>query len=383
MQSLDFETKIPLRKIKNWENFMKKWQGLSVARLEGIEIANRQFNEYCKDIYGRDREEIITYIKSFDDEDQRDDLITDLVQEWIHHLHIINVVSVIRVKISGLNKYLKYKKIGVDTKELVYPQSLYEEPHAISLEEILTIFKVSKYHKIAYYLCLISTGARPIEITGLRKRDITWNTEYNCYTALIPAQLTKKKIARTIKFSRECTPYITNLLGKAQHKDSQVFSKNTNLKYARSNEDKVFKTYCEKVGFDDKFETTGRMKINLYCFRAYFFTHALSSSKDMAHALIGHGAYLQQYQRRTLNEKIELWNEIESSVLVFDLEKKNYEITKLKEAKELLSKNILEKEEIEDQLKEERLARIKFEQEIKQTLAKLREEKLANYKAEN
>ena len=334
MQHLDFKTKKPLKKIKNWGNFMIKWQGLSESRLEGIEIANRQFDDYCVNVYGRSRDEIIDYIKSFDDEDQKDDLITDLVQEWIHHLHASNVVSVIRVKISGVNKYLRYKKIAVDTKELVYPQALYEEPHAISIDEILAIFRVSKYHKIAYYLALISTGARPIEITGLRKHDIVWNREFNCYTALIPAQLTKKKIARTIKFSRECSSYITNLLEKAETKDSQVFSKNKNLKYARSNEDKVFKNYCEKVGFDDKFETTGRMKINLYCFRAYFFTHALdalSDSKDMAHAFIGHGAYLQQYQRRTLEEKIELWDQVESSISIFDLTKKNNEIKKLKD----------------------------------------------------
>ncbi len=353
MQRLDFDTKKPLRKIKNWENFMKKWQGLSEARLEGIEIANRQFDKYCVDVYGKKRDEIIDYIKSFDDEDQKDELITDLVQEWVHHLHQSNVVSVIRVKISGVNKYLKYKKIGIDSKELVYPQDLYEKPHAISIDEILTIFKVSKYHKIAYYLALISTGARPIEITGLGKRDITWNTEYNCYTALIPAQLTKKKIARTIKFSRECIPYITNLLEKALTKDSQVFSKNTNLKYARSNEDKVFKTYCEKVGFDDKFETTGRMKINLYCFRAYFFTRALESlsgSKDMAHALVGHGAYLQQYQRRTLNEKIELWDQIEANVAVFDLTKKNLEIKKLKEANKEIVKQKQETNDLKKRL---------------------------------
>lgn len=330
---------------------MIKWQGLSEGRLEGIEIANRQFDDFCVNIYGKSRDEIIDYIKSFEDEDQKDDLITDLVQEWIHHLYSTNVVSVIRVKISGLNKYLRYKKIAVDTKELVYPQALYEEPHAISLDEILAILKVSKYHKVAYYLALISTGARPIEITGLRKRDITWNREYNCYTALIPAQLTKKKIARTIKFSRECSSYLTNLLERVQTKDSQVFSKNKNLKYARSNEDTVFKKYCEKVGFDDKFETTGRMKINLYCLRAYFFTHALdalSDSKDMAHALIGHGAYLQQYQRRTLNEKIELWDQVESSITVFDLTKKNTEIKKLKEANIILEKN----QEVIDQMKE-------------------------------
>ena len=100
-----------------------------------------------------------------------------------------------------------------------------------------------------------------------------------------------------------------------------------------------FKKYCEKVGLDDKFETTGRMKINLYCFRAYFFTHALDAlaeSKDMAHALVGHGAYLQQYQRRTLSEKIDMWDKIEDEILVYDLNKKNHKIKKLEEANKRL-----------------------------------------------
>ncbi len=381
MQETIFDTKKPLKKVKNWKNFLDKWQSLSESRITGIKIANNQFDKYCIDTYGKTQDEIIEHVKTYD-VDERDDLMTDLVQDFINFFRKTHVVPVIRGKISGINKYLKYRKVGVDTQELVYPQTLREEPHALTIDEIHKIFKVAKWHKQAYYLALISTGARPVEIIGLRVKDITWNQERRCYVALIPAYLTKKKLARTTRFSTEVTPYLNRILGNLKNETDLVFTKNSNLKYARSNEGVVFKSYCEKVGLDKKFETTGRMKVNLYCFRGYFFTNALgalSDSKDMAHALIGHGAYIQEYQRRTLPEKLDLWEEVESSVLVFDLEKKNHEIKKLKEAKALLIQNNLEKKDIEDQLKTERQARMQFEKEIKQTLAKLREEKLSNF----
>ena len=43
---------------------------------------------------------------------------------------------------------------------------------------------------------------------------------------------------------------------------------------------------------------------------------------DTAHALIGHGAYLQQYQRRTDEEKMEFWQEIEPEILIGENKKK-------------------------------------------------------------
>ena len=121
-------------------------------------------------------------------------------------------------------------------------------------------------------------------------------------------------MARTVKFSKEINSYLRKLLNNIKDSDENtlVFCKNPNLDDARSNEDTVFREYCNKVGFTQKYETTRRYKINLYCFRAYFFTRALRRFGDeTAHALTGHGAYLQQYQRRTLDEKIELWNELD------------------------------------------------------------------------
>ena len=321
-----------LRKEKNWDNFILKIQNLSDSRKRSIINSNSWFDDFCVKNYKKTKDEIIAYVKTLNIDDS-EETITDLLQEWLNHLHSQKlVVPTIKVYLVDINSYLKYHKIRIDLKELEWPQQLKEEPYTISISEIHKIFNVAAWNKKLYYLSLISTGARPIEIIGLKKKDFQWNYETNTYTALIPAYLTKKKMARTVKFSREVTSYLIKRL-KEIESDSLVYTKNKNIFNARTGEDITFLRYCRKVGLTEKYETTGRNKVNLYCFRGYFFTRVQRVLGDeTAHALIGHGAYLQQYQRRTLEEKIELWNELESEVLVFDLEKKNHEIKKLKDA---------------------------------------------------
>ena len=60
---------------------------------------------------------------------------------------------------------------------------------------------------------------------------------------------------------------------------------------------------------------------------------------DTAHALIGHGAYLQQYQHRTDEEKMELWQEIEPEILIGE--------NKKKQAKKEIEDNLMDRK-IED-----------------------------------
>lgn len=82
--------------------------------------------------------------------------------------------------------------------------------------------RVATYEKRAYYLALISTGVRPGEIAGLRKKDIQLIN--GKYKALIPAYLTKKMMTRTIVFSREATPYITTLMKRRNDENESIFS---------------------------------------------------------------------------------------------------------------------------------------------------------------
>ena len=132
---------------------MDKIQNLSSARKDSIQISNRKFDKFCLKNYDKSRDEIITYLKTLSDEEREDELL-EVLQDWINHLKKTLVVSSIRVKLTDINRYLKYHKIHVDTKDLEWPQELHEEPYAISLEEIQEILKVAKWKKQGLLSCL-------------------------------------------------------------------------------------------------------------------------------------------------------------------------------------------------------------------------------------
>jgi integrase len=312
-------------KDKSFENFMEKNKTLSDSAIWFKKYSYQLINQFV------DLDSKISKIKKLEEPDEE---MEELLQEWVNYL-IDNppkkkklTPQVIKQYVIALNSYLKYHRFRVDLKNINFPKHLQEEKYAISTEEIQQIFKVANWNKQAYYLCLISTGARPREILGLTKNDVEWVGDK--YKAIIPAQLTKKGLSRTVFFSKECNPYLNQLM---KRDGPNLFQHQKNLKRAVSNEGIVFRDYCSKVGFNQKYETTGYYKVNLYCFRSFFFTKALDHFKDdIAHALIGHGAYLQVYQRRTEEQKKELWDELESEILVFDQSKKEQRIKDLEVA---------------------------------------------------
>jgi len=137
---------------------------------------------------------------------------------------------------------------------------------------------------------------------------------------------------------------------KGKEDNETIFTDNPNLEYARNNEDLVFGQCRERIGFTEKYETTGFNKINLYCFRGYFYTRALDRVGDQtAMAMMGWGAYLSQYQRRTDEEKQELWDEIEPEILIYDLTKKDNQIKELKKANSKIDDLAKQVEEIKNQ----------------------------------
>jgi len=336
--------------VRNYKDFLEKIVNLSESRKRSINMANKKFNTFVLETFNKTTDQIIQQVKSLEG-DEKEYRLDAIVQSWINSLSREKIGrKAIKVYLSGVNRYLKYNKLSVDSNDLELPQNMQEERYAISLEEIHKILRASSWNKQGYYLALISTGARPMEIIGLRVKDITWTGTK--YKALIPAYLTKKKISRTVFFSKEVTQYLSKLL-KGKENNETIFTNNPNLEYARNNEDLVFGQCRERIGFTEKYETTGFNKINLYCFRGYFYTRALKKVGDQtAMAMMGWGAYLSQYQRRTDEEKQELWDEIEPEILIYDLTKKDNQIKKLKEANSKIDDLAKQVEEQEQEMKD-------------------------------
>ena len=100
----------------------------------------------------------------------------------------------------------------------------------------------------------------------------------------------------------------------------------------------------------------------------------------------------EELQGRTLGQEnsygkyvesdFELWVEYQKAIpflTIDETERSLFKIAELKEEKVELKKQINENEELKEQLKEERQARVKFENEMKETLAELRKEKTKEY----
>ena len=330
-----------LQKSKSFENFKTdKLTKKSISYQNDVLRTLRRLDEYTILTHERTRDDIIDYLRAMSSIEDREEEAIGWIQGFVNKLSENGKISfkVLQVYLSHIKKYLKYFKIRIDFgDEIDLPTALLEERYAIPLDDIRQIIENSPWKYKGYFLSLVSSGARPIEIMALRKKDFTWMGKK--WKAIIPSKYTKKKISRTIFFSIEVTPYLNKLLKEAQEND-RIWPKNpkvddSKLAAARQNAGVMFRKICNKLGFKDRYETTNFYKYNMYCFRSHFFTKALRAlveDKDTAHAMIGHGAYLQTYQRRTDLEKLELFEQVEKEVLIFDLAKKDQQIKKLKEA---------------------------------------------------
>ena len=131
-------------------------------------------------------------------------------------------------------------------------------------------------------------------------------------------------------------------------------------------EEKAFRDYLRKIGFTEKYDS-GRLKISLHSFRAFFFTKAARChDENYAHKMTGHGGYLMQYDRLTDEEKLEMYIELEPNLLIYDQTKNEEKIRKLRETNTKLED---QSEELKDQAK--LIKELKVEQEYQAKILRL------------
>lgn len=349
---------LSLQKKKTFENFLTdKLSKRSPGYQDKVNRTLRWLDDYTIKTHQKSRDDIIDYLRTIRDIDAREDELNGWIQGFIDQLGDGKIsFRVLQVYLSHIKKYLKYYRIRVDFgDEIELPPQLMEERYAIPFEDIQKIIENSPWKYKGYFLSLVSSGARPIEIMALRKKDFTWTGKL--WRALIPAKYTKKKMSRTAFFSVEVTPYLNKILSEINDED-RVWCKRPDtpddkIVHSRINAAKMFRKQCDKLGFVQRYETTNFFKHNMYCFRANFFTKALKSlseDKDTAHAMIGHGAYLTNYQRRNDEEKEELYEEVMPAIMVYDQTINKEKIKKLKEANEQIEEKELRIDSLEAQL---------------------------------
>ncbi len=120
-------------------------------------------------------------------------------------------------------------------------------------------------------------------------------------------------------------------------------------------------------------------------FRKYFNTMMRRAKVNYLDKedMMGHDNGLESSYERYTEEDFERFPEYQKAIpflTIDDSERHNLEVTNLQNEKDILKLKVNENKELEIQLREERHARLKFEKEMKQAFAQLRDEKLTNYK---
>ncbi|AJW71232.1 tyrosine-type recombinase/integrase [Nitrosopumilus adriaticus] len=301
------------------KTFEEKISNRSKRTQEIFQTVQKSFDQFCHEYYaGRTSNEIFDELNSIS-EKEKTDAIIDILQSWIDWNYQKNILtSTLKVYFSKLKVLFHYRGFKIhpqDIKDnLVWKKKIREELHALQMEEIQKILAVAKPQKKAFYLALISTGARPSELLQARKKDFDLTNSRIKIT--IHPEGVKTRSGRSVYLTKEAYGHILPILEKLQD-DDLVFAKHKDPLIAEKNESKTFSRYCDSVGFTDRYHSNNYRKITLYSFRSFFFGKCADVNREgYAHRMIGHGGYLPQYDRMSEEKKIEWFAKVEPELTV-------------------------------------------------------------------
>jgi len=308
-----------ISKLRSLQTYRNKRKSRAASSQRGFEKLHRNFEKFSQENYNKGCEDLIDEMKLASVEDS-----CDIIQEWVNWLDIKPVS--IRTYFSDLYLYLYYRGIRLTSQDIKlnidFPKNIQEELHPLSLEEYRAILEVAGFRNKAKYLCMGSSGLRPIEVNNIRKKDLELDKKR--IIVHVPARFTKLKRSKTTFFSKEAEKLLRPIL-KQLNDDDKIFGITT-----EGNANTIAR-YRIKAGIDEKYDNTTRRKINAMSFRAWFITKFSRHDPNLAKLLAGQKGYLLQYDRMEVDELLEKYIEYEGDLLVYDTARSESKIHELEE----------------------------------------------------
>ncbi len=385
-----------LNGVRSEISFEAKLKGLSKAYQRTVKASTNQFTEFCnKECDGRTISETFDYIKKLPEEN-RESILYHVFQTWINQLSETKDPTTVRNYFIVIKKLARHHSIKISNEDvkdnLTLPKKIRERKYVLTLDDIHLILKESTWKKQGFYLFLLSTGMRPQEALSIRKHHIKL-LDNGMYMIIIPAEATKLKVEREAFVSREVYPYLAKILRDLNQNDL-IWTEQKNADHAVISAGSAFRNCCNRIGLTQRYENVNRRKLNLYCFRGFFYAKASRKHGDeYAHKAIGHTGYLPQYDRKTLDEKISMYKEFENELITdqtqrqkIELKEKEQKIIELEEKTKMITdlEHIIKKKDAEvdkkiddkiHQFSEEFIKRIKTQQDVENKKRKDAEKK--------
>ena len=246
----------------------------------------------------------------------------------------------IKINFTYLKSWLRANGIRIyneDVKQFIkFPKQIKEMRKPLTHEMISIILANSSKRLAAIFLTLISSGMRLGEVLQLRVMDFEIPKDDSMPIIVhIRADTTKTKEERISFISREAwnatLPYYTGKKG-TEYVYVKEYKHHTKVQLERR-----FGMVRKRCGFETKYGNGFNYHVNMHAFRAFFHTQATRVlGGDIAHALIGHHKYLDQYFRLTPEERADQYKKLEPYLTISnetrletELEKKDAELAKV------------------------------------------------------
>ncbi len=180
--------------------------------------------------------------------------------------------------ISGIKKYLEYKKLAIDVLDIERPRKERKLPVILTTDEVKGILHASKNLKHRALLCLIySAGLRVGEAINLKVNDI------DSKRMLIFIRCAKGKKDRYTLLSESFLILLRNYY-KTYKPKTYLFEGQYGGPYSASSAQKILKKAAYRIGL--------KKPITLHSLRHSFATHLLENGTDIRYiqALLGHSS---------------------------------------------------------------------------------------------
>jgi integrase len=213
--------------------------------------------------------------------------------------------------VNRVTCYFAFNDLVVDPArfkaKVIMPRVEDPDDRAPTIEGLRGILSWGKLRTKTLILVMATSGMRLGEAIVLKTSSIDLNVKPT--RIALSAQVAKKTgKSRIVYISDEATQYLKRYLGSRLGVEGWVFPSEANPQ-SHVSEDRAWCTITEcieKAGLGKTKETTacGRRKIHPYSLRKFFFSKAVGIiGETAAHAMMGHGTYMQTYYRRTDQER--------------------------------------------------------------------------------
>jgi integrase len=281
----------------------------------------------------------IRFLKNNDRIHALDDYEADVRRFWSHLIENSVPPKTVNSAIAIVRVFLKHHHIEIEDrfwKELRRRgngnQTVSEEtPITAEILQQILIHGATKERSL--FMMLTSSGMRVGEALKLKPSNVDFKSKPTKIT--IPAKIAKNKTKRVTFITDESTRYLKEWLKerdfyletsvkrchiKAYHglitkspDDDRLFP------FSQDNARCMWNRICDKAGYSEKDETTGRRKVHIHSLRKFFRTYFSRFDRDIAEKLMGHIGYLtREYVRIPAEELAEKYLEGCEHLLVFE-----------------------------------------------------------------